>query len=128
MRFQYHGHFDCLSFPKKGSEVKARARKMHEEATSKAAERKKRIEAIAKEMGLDDAMDVLTNIDKISRGASDDIGGRKIQSGNSAAMRDEIVAMKRDEEEAGRLRLIADNLPDNETFNLKFAELEYFGF
>jgi len=127
MRRSYHGSFTHLSFPKKGSAIRARVHKMIAELTAKIKEREGRIEKLAKEMKLGTSLDVLRNLDKLTanHGMSN---SPDMPVGKMAALRQESDAMKANQEEVERLQTIYANLPANETFKLDFEELRYFGF
>lgn len=128
MKRQYHGDFENLSFPKRGSEILDRVRSMVTERLAKIEERKERIAKSAKEMKLDTSLDVLLKLDELGTGSysSNQAGG--ITVGGAAELRGEIVALKSQEQEVERLQAIERNLPPSETFKLSFAEMDFFGF
>ena len=126
MQKTYHGGFPHLSFPKTGSEIKDRVRKMISERLAKIEERKERLNVLSKEMKLDTSMDVLMNIDQLAQGQYSNAA--EITVGKAAALRSEVSALKETQSEVERLQSISRNLPDGETFKLAFDELDYFGF
>lgn len=127
MRAKYYGSFPNLKFVKKGAAVLERVRAMMAAVNTKIAEREARIEEAAKAANMNTAGDVLKNLRSISQGTSA-AGDVDMNVGLAGKVRAEVDALTQDRDEALRLRLIADNLDPEGTFELDFDELKYFGF
>lgn len=125
-RAQYYGHFENLTFPKTGTEIKTKAAGLRVQLQEKVEERKKRIQGLATEMSLTDPVEVLMNLDELSHNTHSNTAGATV--GNKAALQREVAARKSELDEIGNLDLIIRNLPDSESFKLSFQELTYFGF
>lgn len=125
MRRRYHGGFGSLSFPKKGSEIVAKATELKTQLMAKIEEREGRIREAANSAGFKDASDVLFQIDNLAGNHSNQ---RELTAGLSAQIKQEISARQNEVEEVEQLNLIIKNLPHEETFTLSFEELRYFGF
>lgn len=126
-RPKYYGSFDSLKFPKKGEAIIAKAKALRFQLQTKIDEREGRIRDAASEAGMKDAGDVFMSLQTIADGST---GGGDINMtvGLAAKIKGELAEMNREREEVKKLNMIINNLPSDQTFELGFDELEYFGF
>jgi hypothetical protein len=121
----YYGDFESLTFPKTGKEIVDRATALRERVTAKIKEREQRIRDAAKEMGLKDAGDVLMSLQAISEGTSNG-GELNLNVGLAAKVRGEVSEVQKERKEIEKLRLVIENLPQGDSYDLSFGELTYF--
>jgi len=121
----YGNEFKELHFPKTGKEIEEKGKAKIGELKAKLVDREKALKAQLTEAGLTDTMDILLNIDDLlneavsSANAPSDV---KVRIQN-------IVRHVRDEKaELERVEIMVRNIPREETFNLSFDALIYFGF
>lgn len=101
----YYGDFESLTFPKTGKEIVDRATALRERVTAKIKERGQRIRDSAKEM---DEGDVLMSLYL------------------AAKVRGEVSEVQKERKEIEKLRLVIENLPQGDSYDLSFGELTYF--
>lgn len=128
-----YGEFASLSFPKKGSYIKEKARVMLDANKRVIDEKASEIKAMCKEYNLN-MVDLLTDLDTLRGHSSKQVASREMAKLQKLASqeRDKLqkLASQVDElkKEIEKLDLIVRNLPDNAEYNLTFEELKYFGF
>lgn len=113
--------FKSLSFPKKGSDIKAKAETKRKGNVAKIDEKKAELQKMCKEFDLD-IFKLLTDFDTFT-GVSLGMPSQEMEKLRVLAQRIDVL-----EKENKTLSLIVGNLPDNTEFNLSFDELRYFGF
>lgn len=121
----YYGDFENLEFPKTGKQIIERAVALRDRVAAKIKEREDRIRGAAAEMGLKDAGDVLLSLQAIAEGNSN-AGDLNMTVGLAAKVRGEVAELTKERKEIEKLRLVIENLPQDATFKLSFAELTYF--
>jgi len=118
----YYGDFGSLSFPKKGHEIKTKAKVMLDSNKRVIDEKASEIKTMCKEHDLN-MVDLLTDLDTLRGQSSKQVASQEMAKLQQLASRvDEL------KKETAKLELIARNLPDNTDYNLTFEELKYFGF
>lgn len=120
----YHGVFSALRFPKTGEDIVKQSMDKKERMEQRVKEREEEIASLAKEMGLGSAVDVLIHADELDDRMSNSAGA----SGDKAKLRNALGKVRREREEIKQLALVIENLPRNQSFDLEFDALEYFGF
>lgn len=118
----YYGDFTSLSFPKKGTEIKKKAEAKMAVNMKKIDEKNSEIQKFCKDYEID-SVKMLTNLDFFRGHSSKDVPSQEIEKVKALAGRaDEL------KKENETLSLIVRNLPDNNEYNLTFAELKFFEF
>lgn len=120
----YHGVFSALRFPKSGSDIVNKAETKLAQLKAKIKEREEYISQVAEELGLGSAVDVLLHADELDDRMSNSAG----TSGDKAKLRNELGKVRREREEVKQLTAVVANLPREQSFELEFDALEYFGF
>lgn len=111
-----------LRFPKTGAEVVEKAKLRIEKLEAKLENRKRFIAEQAKELGIASVEDALTRAEDL---------GIELSPENSivhSKMLNNVNKSKKERAEIEQLEMIVRNLPLDQTFELKFDSLQYFGF
>jgi hypothetical protein len=133
----YHERFGSLLFPKRGAQIKGRARKKLSALRKKMKYRESRIEEITKKAGLGKAADLLSHMDDVmdrrftntvAVGSSGEEGGIDLNVSAKGALMAEVSALRGEKAEAEKLNLLVRNLPSARSYDLNFEDLDYLGF
>ena len=123
---QYYGNeFKNLHFPKEGKAIIEKGRLKVEELKGKLADREKALKEQLTEAGLTDTMDILLNIDDL---LNDAVSSANAPSDVKVRLQNIVRKVRDEKAELDRVETMVRNLPKEETFNLSFDALEYFGF
>lgn len=121
----YSKEFNELHFPKTGAEIEEAAGEKAQELKEKLQERERALRVQVKEAGLSDSVDVLLHIDDL---LNRDASSANAPSEVKVKLQNLVRKIRDEREELERLHLVMRNIPREETFNLSFAALGYFGF
>jgi hypothetical protein len=124
MRFHMSRVFENLEFPKKGSEIVAKAEAKLGTLREKIQGREEILADLAKELKLETAVDVLIHADDLDNRVTNSAGS----SAEKAKLRNALGKLREEREVATELEMLIRNLPKEETFRLTFESLQYFGF
>jgi trehalose-6-phosphate synthase len=115
-------HMRDWEFPKKGSEIKEKAKKKIEQLKAKVETRRTMISEQAAALGIKSVEEALTRMEEFGHKpeVEDQVAFSKIVSNRNK--------VKSEWDEIEKLKLLARNLPDDGEYKLDFAALEYFGF
>lgn len=114
--------FNQLVFPKSGSDIVAKAVQKAEKIEAKITERKRVVGDMAKSLGITNVEDALLRAEDLGLelNAEDQVVHSKMLSNRSKA--------QKENEELRRLQMLIRNLPPDQSFDLSFDALSYFGF
>ena len=107
-----------LVFRKTGKQICEKATRLLVEIDTLIGDREKSIRELSSTMGVADAAELLL---RHRRGEEDD-------GAVSASIRNELEDLRRKRIDQARLRAIVENIEPERTFDLSFAELEYYEF
>lgn len=117
------GSFKTLKFPKLGKEIIEAAMATKDAVAEKIDDRQKRISRLCEEKGLSVA-DFFNNADEFYNNST----AYGVQAGELAQLREESMHIQNEKAVLKELDLIIHNLPPEESFDLTFEDLTYFGF
>ena len=118
----FHGSFESLSFPKKGSEIIERAKANHARNVDRISSKKEELKDLCDKYKLD-VVALVTEVEEYITSNT-----AMVPSGEVAKLRVVGQQVSAAQSENKRLTLIINNLPAGTEFNLTFDELQYFKF
>lgn len=121
----YGAELKELSFPKTGAEIETATNEKMEAIKAKLAMRESALRLLVKEAGLSDTVDVLLRLDDLM---NKDASAAETPSEVKVKLQNLVRKIRDEHEEMERLSLVSRNIPREQTFDLSFAALEYFGF
>jgi len=121
----YGNEFKQLYFPKAGHEIREKGHDKIQVLKGKLEDRERALREQIKDAGLNDSVDILLNIDDL---LNENNSSANAPSDVKVRLQNLVRKVRDEKDELERVELMVRNLPSDETFNLSFDALIYFGF